>query len=190
MPIATAPAPVPRRHAPYESWKPPVVGVCLLLPVGTDCLAVADLQDMLTLPIGTVNDGQTVEQAAPAVLPGLPIQLLNLRHVAVHEVQARRRQVITHVLAATAITRDTVATLRYRDPRAVLKVMPTLQFLDHTSPRTRARTLFALQALATGTPAHLIEHTVATPWPPCPPHPQAPSAQEAMPAPSRPAPPL
>lgn len=182
MSTATAPAAVPHRHTPYENWKPPMVGVSLLLPVGADCLAIADLHGMLTLPIGTVNDGQTVEQAAHAVLPGLPIQLLNLRHVAVHEVQARRRKVITHVLAATAIPHGTVTSPRC-DPRAVLKVMPTLQFLDHTSPRTRARTLTALQALATGTTAHLIENTLTAPWPPCPPHPQAPSAQEAMPDP-------
>ncbi|REH18374.1 hypothetical protein SAMN05428941_0062 [Streptomyces sp. 2114.2] len=180
MPIATAPAPVPRRHAPHENWKPPAVGICLLLPVGARCLAIADLQGILTLPVGTVNKGQTLEQASHAVLPGLQSHRLNLRHVAVHEVQARRKKVVTHVLAARAVTHDTVTTLRYRDPRAVLKVMPTLQFLDHTSPRTRARTLSALQALATGTPAHLIEHTVTTPRPPCPPHPQTPSAQDVM----------
>ncbi len=190
MPTATAPAPAPRRHAPYENWKPPVVGICLLLPVGTDCLAVANLQGILTLPVGTVNKGQTLEQASHAVMPGLQSHRLNLRHAAVHEVQARRRKVVTHVLAATAITHDTVTTLRYRDPRAVLKVMPTLQFLDHTSPRTRARTLSALQALATGTTADLIEHTATTPRPPCAPHPQTPSAQEAMPVPCCRTPPL
>ncbi|OSC69944.1 hypothetical protein B5181_11295 [Streptomyces sp. 4F] len=133
-----------------------MVGVCLLLPVGADCLAIADLQGMLTLPVGTVDSGQTPEQAAHAVLHGSPTHLPNLRHVAVHEVQARRRRVITHILAAaTAMTHDTVTALRYRDPRAVLRAIPTLQFLDQVPLSTRARTLAALQALATGTTAHL-----------------------------------
>ncbi|MEU3901794.1 hypothetical protein [Streptomyces sp. NPDC045251] len=156
MPTATGTAPTPLRRTLYENWKPPVIGVCLLLPVGADCLAIADLHGMLTLPVGTVDNGQTPEQAAHAVLPGSPTQLPNLRHVAVHEVQARRRQVITHILAAaTAMTHDTVTTLRYRDPRAVLRAIPTLHFLDQAPPPTRARTLAALQAQATGTTAHL-----------------------------------
>lgn len=181
-------APAPRRHGLYENWKPPVVGVCLLLPVGADCLSVADLRGMLTLPVGTVDNGQTLEQAAHAVVTGPPTPLLNLRHVAVHEIQTRRRKVITHVLAATTMAHDTVATLRYRDPRAVLGIMPTPQFLDQASPPLCARTLTALQALATGTTAQLREHTATTRW--GTPHPQAPSAQGPILAPCCPATPL
>ncbi|MFE0797171.1 hypothetical protein ACFW4O_19190 [Streptomyces mutabilis] len=156
MPTATGTAPTPRPHALHENWKPPVVGVCLLLPVGSDCLAIADLEGMIMLPAGTVDDGQTPEHAAQAVLPGPRSRLLNLRHVAVHEVQARRRKVITHILAAaTAMAYDTVTALQYRDPRAVLRAIPTLQFLDQAPPPTRARTIAALQALATGTTTHL-----------------------------------
>ncbi|WP_164386703.1 hypothetical protein [Streptomyces sp. OM5714] len=164
-------APTPRRQALYENWKPPVVAVCLLLPVEADCLAVADLNGMLTLPVGTVDDRQALEQAARAVVSGAPAPLQNLRRVAFHKVQTRRRKVVTHVLAAATMTHDTVTSLRYRDPRAILEIMPTRHFLDRASPPTRTRTLTALQTLTTGTTAHLIhkypaQGPIPAPW--CP----------------------
>lgn len=64
MPTATTLAPVPRPHAPYENWRPPVIGVFLLVPVGADCITVADLSGMLMLPVGGVYDGQTPKEAA------------------------------------------------------------------------------------------------------------------------------
>lgn len=64
-----------QRRAAYEDWRPPVVGIALLMPVGADCLAVADLRGMLMLPVGDVRVGQSPEEAAQRVLAsreGLP----------------------------------------------------------------------------------------------------------------------
>ncbi|MGW7715558.1 hypothetical protein ACWGKK_14745 [Streptomyces chartreusis] len=151
MPAAAAAAlqAQPRRAA-YENWRPPVIGVSLLLPVGADCLAVADLRGALMLPVGGVFDEQTPEEAAHHVLAGPPGELRLLRRVAVDWVQARRRKVITHVLAAAPMTHSAVEALAYRDPRATVRVMPTLQFVDQMWPPARTRVLVGLQALATG----------------------------------------
>ncbi|MEU1449205.1 hypothetical protein, partial [Streptomyces mirabilis] len=54
----------PRIRAPYENWQPPVIGVSLLVPIGADRLAVADLRGMLMLPGGGVYERQTPEDAA------------------------------------------------------------------------------------------------------------------------------
>jgi hypothetical protein len=127
-----------------------VVGVALLVPVGSDCLVVADLQGMLTLPCGPVHDGQTLQEAAHRILCGPAGDLQLLRHVAVDWVQTRRRKVITHLLAVLSATPDTVERLIYRDPRATVRVMPTLRLLDQVQPTTRTRIVVGLHALATG----------------------------------------
>ncbi|GGR34926.1 hypothetical protein GCM10010251_58950 [Streptomyces aurantiogriseus] len=145
---ATAAIPA-QRSLTYEDWRPPIVGVALLVPVGADSLAVADLRGMLMLPVGDVRIGHPLEEAAQQVLAsreGLPL----LRRVAVDRVQTRRRKVITHVLASAPMTRAAVDGLAYRDPRADVRVMSTLQFIDEVWPKARLRILVGLQALATG----------------------------------------
>jgi hypothetical protein len=61
-----------RKTGPYENWRPPVIGVSLLVPVGADTLVVADLRGLTMMPTGSVHDGQTPEQAAQDVLRGTP----------------------------------------------------------------------------------------------------------------------
>ncbi|MEV6404090.1 hypothetical protein AB0M58_14245 [Streptomyces bobili] len=169
MPTATDIAPAPRRHASYQNWRPPVTGVSLLVPVGADCIAIADLRGMLMLPVGGMCDGQTPEEAGYRVLTDPTGGLRLLRRVAVDSVQMRRRKVITHVIAAAPMTRDAVTNLVYRDPRATVRVMPTLQLLDHW-PTGRARLLLSLQALATGETACIEDEAV---------HARVPSARSA-----------
>ncbi|MFD9187202.1 hypothetical protein ACFWCA_03145 [Streptomyces phaeochromogenes] len=149
-----------QRVAPYENWRPPVIGVCLLVPVGADCIAVADLRGMLMLPVGGVYDGQTPEAAARGVLSGPPSGLRVLRRVAVDWVQTRRRKVITHVLASAPMTREAVGQLIYRDPRADLRILPTVHVLNDQSAPGRLRILVALQALAIGEIAFIEEGMV------------------------------
>jgi hypothetical protein len=155
-------AALPVRHsAAYEDWRPPIVGVALLMPVGADCLAVADLRGMLMLPVGDVHRGQTLEEAAQRVLAsheGFPF----LRRVVVDRVQTRRRKVITHVLASAPMTYAAVDGLTCRDPRADLRVIPTLQFIDEVWYKARLRILVGLQALATGTTACIEDGAVRT----------------------------
>ncbi|MEV5815925.1 hypothetical protein [Streptomyces mutabilis] len=150
--MSTAPvtAVTPRLRASYENWRPPVVGVSLLVPVGADCIVVADLRGMLMLPLGGVYDGQTLQEASRRVLTDASGELPLLRHVAVDWVQTRRRKVITHVMATTPMTREAVTDLVYRDPRATVRVMPTMQFLDQAWPAGKMRLLVSIQALATG----------------------------------------
>ncbi|MGW0825205.1 hypothetical protein [Streptomyces sp. NPDC002845] len=152
---ATAAILTQRSRAACENWRPPVVGVALLVPVGADCLAVADLRGILMLPVGGVYGGQTLEQAAQRVLSGAPDGPPLLRRVAVDWVQMRRRKVVTHVLAAAPMTREAVAALAYRDPRATVRVMPTSQLIDRVWPKARLRILVGLQALATGETASI-----------------------------------
>lgn len=151
MTHTTAEMPV-RHSAAYENWKPPLVGVALLMPVGPDRLVVADLHGLLMLPIGDVRTGQSPEAAAQRVLAsrhGLP----PLRQVVMDQVQMRRRKVITHVLASPPMTCTAIDGLAYRDPRAEVRVMPTVQFIGEVWPKARLRILVAMQALATGTTA-------------------------------------
>ncbi|MDV9173444.1 hypothetical protein R6V09_25500 [Streptomyces sp. W16] len=151
MTPATAAIPV-GRSAAYEDWRPPVVGVALLMPIGADCLVVADLHGLLMLPVGDIRTGQSPQEAAERILTsrdGLP----PLRRVVVDQVQMRRRKVITHVLAPTAMTCSVVEGLAYRDPRATLRVMPTVHFIGEVWPKIRLRVVVGLQALATGEPA-------------------------------------
>ncbi|MFE7276881.1 hypothetical protein [Streptomyces sp. NPDC057623] len=164
MPAATVAIPA-RRHTAYENWRPPIVGVALLVPVGADCLAVADLRGLLMLPVGEVRVGQPPQEAAQNVLnspEGLPL----LRRVAVDQVQTRRRKVITYVLAAAPMTRAAVETLVYRDPRADVRVIPTMHFIDQVRPEARLRTLVSLQALATGETASIEDGKVHAESPP------------------------
>jgi hypothetical protein len=84
-----------------------------------------------------------------------------MRRVAVDWVQMRRRKVITHVMAAAPMTGEAVTGLIYRDPRATVRVIPTLQFLDQW-PTGRARLLVSRQALATGDPACIEDGVVRT----------------------------
>ncbi|MFJ3310735.1 hypothetical protein ACIPSA_48910 [Streptomyces sp. NPDC086549] len=162
---ATTVTPPVRRRAAYENWRPPVVGVALLVPVGPDCLAVADLQGTLMLPVGGVNDGQTLQEAAHHILSGPNGGLQLLRHVAVDSIQTRRRKVITHILAATPTTPHTLEELVYRDPRATVRALPTLRLLDTVRPTARTRIVVGLQALATGQTA-LIKAGVVQAEPP------------------------
>ncbi|WP_163015588.1 hypothetical protein [Streptomyces sp. Tu 4128] len=137
-------------RAPYDNWRPPIVGVSLLVPIGADCIAVADLRGMLMLPTGGLHEGQTLHEAARRVLTDPSGELQLLRRVTVDRVQTRRRKVITHVMAAAPLTHEAVPGLVYRDPRATIRVIPTMQFLDQTCPEGKRRLLISLQALATG----------------------------------------
>ncbi|MEV2234951.1 hypothetical protein AB0H69_41200 [Streptomyces phaeochromogenes] len=164
MPTITAPVtptahsadPVPaQKTASYQNWRPPVIGVSLLVPVGSDSLAVADLRGVILMPTGTVHAGQTPEQAVQDVLRGAPDGLPLLRRVALSCVQMRRRKVITHVLATESMPREGVGRLSYRDPRADVRVLPTMRVVDSLTAGGRQRVLVALQALATGETAYI-----------------------------------
>ncbi|MGW3447387.1 hypothetical protein [Streptomyces sp. NPDC001076] len=117
---------------------------------------------MIMLPTGAVHDGQTQEQAAQDILRGTLDGLPGLRRVAMASTQTRRRKVITHLLATEPMTRETVGELIYRDPRADVRVLPTLRVLDSVTAAGQLRILVALQALATGTTAY-IEGSVVLP---------------------------
>ncbi|MDQ0904488.1 hypothetical protein QFZ22_000473 [Streptomyces canus] len=171
MPTITAPVlPAARSADPdpelppgrYENWRPPVIGVAILVPVGADALVVADLSGLIMLPTGAVHDGQTPEQAAQDVLRGIPGGLPLIRRVALASTQMRRRKVVTHYLATEPMTRETVGELTYRDPRAHVRVLPTLRVLDSATAAGQLRILVAFQALATGATAY-IEGSVVLP---------------------------
>ncbi|MET9987164.1 hypothetical protein CJD44_21105 [Streptomyces sp. alain-838] len=149
--MSTAPvtASAHRRRTSYENWRPPIVGVSLLVPVGADCIVVADLRGMLMLPVGGVYDGQPLQEASRRVLSDASGELQLLRRVAVDWVQTRRRKVINHVMVTTPISREAVTDLVYRDPRATVRVMPAMQFLDQASPAGKMRLLVSMRALAT-----------------------------------------
>ncbi|MFF1917033.1 hypothetical protein ACFVYE_36890 [Streptomyces sp. NPDC058239] len=112
------------------------------------------------LPVGPVGDGETPEQAAQHVLAGVPSGLPILRRVVVDEVQMRRRKIITHILVTGPITCEDTAFLSYRDPRAVLRALPTVRAIAELPEDARARALIGLQALAIGAVAHLEAGTV------------------------------
>lgn len=162
MPTVAPAAPLVRARAPYENWRPPIIGVTVLVPVGADELLTADATGCgcLVLPTGTVEEGQTPEQAAQFVLPGAPNGLPVLRRVAVDQVQTRRRTVITHIVVTSPLTHAGAAALTYRDPRAVLRVLPTAKTIADLPERARARALLGLQALAIGVMAYAEDGTV------------------------------
>ncbi|MFG2964906.1 MULTISPECIES: hypothetical protein [unclassified Streptomyces] len=131
----------------YANWRPPIIGVTLVIPVGADCLTVVDLHGLLMLPVGNMRDGQTAEEAAQRVLrshDGLP----QLRRIAIDQTQMRRRKVTTHILAYAPTTRAAVESLTFRDPRADVRVIPTLHFIEQAGPKSRLRVRIGLQALA------------------------------------------
>ncbi|MFI7103303.1 hypothetical protein ACIBK8_28605 [Streptomyces sp. NPDC050161] len=160
----TTPTPA-RKTAPYEDWRPPITGVSLLIPVGVDALAVVDFLGSIMMPTGTVHTGQTPEQAAQDVLHGAPDGLPLLRRVVLTRSQTRRRKVITHVLATTPMTRADVGHLKYRDPRADVRVLPTMRIINGLPTPARLLALVGLQALATGETAYL-EGGLVRPYPP------------------------
>src|SRR2546423_14942376 len=120
---ATAAIPGQRRRSAYENWRPPVIGVQLLVPVGADCLLVAETLGSIVLPVDAVHDRETPWEAAQHVLRGAPNGVPALRHVLLDQKQMRRRKVITHVLATASMSRGDVAPLTYRDPRGELRVL-------------------------------------------------------------------
>ncbi|MFB6988607.1 hypothetical protein ACFC0C_16035 [Streptomyces sp. NPDC056178] len=134
----------------------------ILVPVAGDGLLLADMTGRgdLVLPVGPVEDGETPEQAAQQVLPGTPGSLPIVRLVAVDEVQMRRRKIITHIMVTGPITREDTAFLSYRDPRAVLRALPTVRAIADLPEGARTRALIGLQALAIGAVAHLESGTV------------------------------
>ncbi|MER0476907.1 hypothetical protein ABR737_00810 [Streptomyces sp. Edi2] len=139
----------------------------LLVPVGADALVVADLLGSIMMPTGTLQGGQTPQQAAQDVLRGAPDGLPLLRRVALAWVQTRRRKVITHVLATTdSMTREDAGHLIYRDPRADVRVLPTLRVVDGLPAKGRLRLLVGLQALATGETAYIEGDVVRPSAPP------------------------
>lgn len=163
---AAAEIPAQRRGAAYENWRPPIIGVTILIPVGADALVVADLRGLIMLPTGAVHDGQTPEQAAQDVLRGATDGLPLLRRVVLASTQTRRRKVITHHLATEPMTRQAVGELIYRDPRVDVRVLPTLRVLDSVTAEGQQRILVALQAMATGTTAHIEGNVVLPSLPP------------------------
>ncbi|MFB7741892.1 hypothetical protein [Streptomyces sp. NPDC056132] len=155
-----------RRVAAYENWQPPVVGISLLVLVGVGNLLVADTTGRgdILLPVGPVQNGQTLGQAAQQLL-GRPDLIPVHRRVVLDQTQTRRRTVTTHLLATRPCSAEDAAALTYRDPRAVLRVLPTSRAVAALPERARARTLLGLQALATGRTAYLIDGTLS-PTPP------------------------
>jgi hypothetical protein len=143
----------------YANWRPPVIGVQLLVPVGTDCLLVADTLGGVVLPVDAVHDGESPWQAAQHVLRGAPHGIPVLRRVVIESRQMRRRKVITHVMATDLLPRETVAPFTYRDPRAELIVLPTDRVIER-KPTARLRILLALQALAVGETAYVEDGAV------------------------------
>ncbi|MGX1915365.1 hypothetical protein ACWIID_42115 [Streptomyces phaeochromogenes] len=116
---------------------------------------VADLFGTIIVPTGSVHDGQKPAEAAQDVLRGAPDGLPLLRRVALSCVQMRRRKIITHVLATEPMTREDAGRLSYRDPRADVRVLPTMHVVDSLTAGGRQRVLAALQALATGETAYI-----------------------------------
>ncbi|GAA1153248.1 hypothetical protein GCM10009654_06010 [Streptomyces hebeiensis] len=161
-PTANSAAALPRSRVPYENWRPPVIGVTLLVPVGADELLVADATGCgdIVLPTGSVENDESPEQAAQRALQGTRRDLPVLRQVAVNQVQMRRRKVISHLVATHPLTHEDAADLAYRDPRAVLRVLPTGQAITELPEKAQARLLLGLQALAIGVMAYLEDDVV------------------------------
>lgn len=144
-----------RKIAPYENWRPPLVGVSLLVPVETSHLLLAELRSDLLVPCGPAHNGQAPEQAAQNVLLGAQSGLPVLRRVAVDRAQMRRRQILTYVVATKPLTHADAACLTYRDGRADLLVLPTVQATLAVPTLARARVLAGLKALAEEEAAYL-----------------------------------
>ncbi|MFJ8774513.1 hypothetical protein [Streptomyces microflavus] len=160
--VAALPAPGARRGAPYENWRPPIVGVTVLAIVRNGRLLLLQLHDgSYVLPTSGVEDEQSPEEAAQGaltgLLPGLPVQ----RRVVVDWVQMRRRQVFTHVVVTEPLTGPEVRALTYRDPRADVQVLPTARALAMLPPRAQLRAVLGLQAASIGAVLHLNDGQIA-----------------------------
>ncbi|MFJ7242154.1 hypothetical protein ACIQWB_34185 [Streptomyces olivaceus] len=157
MTLATAPPPhtlSSQPRATYENWRPPIIGVSVLAPVGTTGLVLPCIFGAAPLlPTGTVEEGQSPEEAAQAVLTGMPDGLPIRCRVVVDHVQMRRRNVITHLVATESLTVQEANCLTYRDARAKVRVLSTAQAIPALPDRSRGRLLLALQALAIGATA-------------------------------------
>ena len=162
---ATALIPAEPRRAAYENWRPPVIGVQLLVPVGADCLLVAETLGSVALPVDAVHDGETPWEAAQHVLRGASNGIHVLRRVVLDQKQMRRRKVITHVFATASVSRGDVAPLTYRDPRGELRVLSTDRVIDRLPTLAKLRVLLALQVLAVNTTAYLKDGVVQDPPP-------------------------
>lgn len=162
MPVAAPPVARPRTRAPYENWRPPIIGVSVLALVGATSLVLPYLPGgTWTLPTGAVEDGQSPEEAASqAMLTGLPGGLPVQRRVAVDQVQLRRRKVITHLVVTAPLTTSEAHALTYRDPRAEVRVVRTAQALGALSERARFRALLGLQTFTIGATVYLRDGEV------------------------------
>ncbi|MFD4933399.1 hypothetical protein [Streptomyces virginiae] len=121
----------------------------LIVPVKGDGIGeilVADLtgQGPLALPTG---DAEHTDR----ILPGVKIYTLVIEEVT----QMRRRKVTTRVLVTLPVVRGTAYELRYRDPRAVLRVEPSTDVIEKLPERTGGRLALGLQSLLTGQPTYI-----------------------------------
>ncbi|MEU1149341.1 hypothetical protein ACFYO9_29260 [Streptomyces sp. NPDC005863] len=160
--IALFAAPSARRRAPYENWRPPIIGVSVLAPVGNSDLVLPRFQDgTFALPTGAVEKGQSPEDAGRAVLTGLADELPVQRRVVVDEVQMRRRQVITYVVITEPLTSREACALVYRDPRADLLVLPKRHALSSLARKGKLRAFLGLQAAEIGAMLHLRDGQIS-----------------------------
>ncbi|MFD4133578.1 hypothetical protein [Streptomyces goshikiensis] len=141
--------------SPYQDWRSPLVGWALLVPVVGGCgdILVADVsgQGVLVLPVGSVDDNQPAPDIA-GILTGVRVYTLLVEDTT----QMRRRKVTTRVLATLPVQRDEVPALTYRDPRAVLRILPADEVLARMPELARPRLALALQSLATGDPTYIF----------------------------------
>ncbi|MFF4456792.1 hypothetical protein [Streptomyces goshikiensis] len=145
--------------SPYQDWRSPLVGWALLVPVvGGGCgdILVADVsgQSDLVLPVGSVDDNQPAPDIA-SILTGVRVYTLLVEDTT----QMRRRKVTTRVLATLPVQRDEVPALTYRDPRAVLRILPADEVLARMPELARPRLALALQSLATGHPTYIFNRS-------------------------------
>jgi hypothetical protein len=117
-------------------------------------------QGYFVLPHGTVEDGQTPEQAAHGVLAGpsggIPIQ----QCVAVVSTQARRRKITTHLVMTAPLSPADTERLLYWDPRGELRVLPTPVAIAALPSRASEWALLGLQSLAVGVVSYLEDGVV------------------------------
>ncbi|MYX77625.1 hypothetical protein [Streptomyces sp. SID3915] len=143
--------PKPQPRTPYENWRSPIIVVSVLAPVGATGLVLPCMPGgAMVIPTGTVEAGQSPEEAAQTVLTGLPNGLPIRRRVAVSQVQMRRRKVITHLIVTASLAVQEANSLVYRDVRAEVRVLPTDHAVAALPEKARARVLLGLQALAIG----------------------------------------
>ncbi|MFJ2818528.1 hypothetical protein [Streptomyces sp. NPDC087294] len=160
-PVAAPALTTPRTRTPYENWRPPVISVSVLALVGATGLVLPRLPGHpWTLPTGPVDDGQSPEEAAQAVLTGLPGGLPVHRRVVVDQIQMRRRKIITHLVVTAPLTTHEANALTYRDPRAEVRTVRTARVLPCLPERARFRALLGLQTLATGATLYLRDGEV------------------------------